>query len=255
MKFVVALTLLAVVPPSGSQAQKRSDSSQLSRPVKLFQHHSTIAWSCSSSGVRAFVYRGGFAVDADGALRAYHPNNRLGLDSIEHAGRPGNWWALATDNGKVSGRPVVQGAKDPAPGYYVSMTSLFDPAIANERNPRRFVDAVSIPYVVLPPEGFKHAKLGDFASVTNLRNGKVAGAIIADESAPDLKMGEGSIALAKVLGIESNPRNGGIEEGVAYVIFPGSGNGKPRTADEIRSISKRYFHQWGELQKLRSCLQ
>ena len=28
------------------------------------------------------------AVDADGAFRAYHPNNRLGLDTIDHAGRP-----------------------------------------------------------------------------------------------------------------------------------------------------------------------
>jgi hypothetical protein len=97
------------------------------------------------------------AVDADGAYRAYHPNNRMGLDAIEHAGHPGNWWALATDTGTPEGRPVLQRENDPAPGYYVSMTSLFDASITNERNPRRFVDAVSIPYVVLPPEGFKHA--------------------------------------------------------------------------------------------------
>lgn len=229
-------------------------SSHHSRRVKLFRHHSTIAWSCSSSGVQAFVYRGGLAVDADGAYRAYHPNDPLGLDSIEHAGRPGNWWALATDTGNPSGHPVVQGDNDPAPGYYVSMTSLYDASIANERDPHRFVDAVSVPYVVLPPKGFKRAKLGDFATVVNLRNGKIAAGIVADESAPDLPMGEGSIALAVALGIESNPRTGGIEEGVRYVIYSGSGNGKPRTLDEIVSTSQAYFRRWGGLRKLRGCL-
>ena len=100
------------------------------------------------------------------------------------------------------------------------MTSLFDASIADEHNPRRFVDAVSIPYVVLPPEGFKHAKLGDFATVVNLRNGKVAAAIVADESAPELPMGEGSIALAGALGIGSNPRSGGIEKVLATSSIP-----------------------------------
>jgi hypothetical protein len=194
------------------------------------------------------------AVDADGAYRAYHSDNRIGLDSIEHAGRPGNWWALATDTGSPNGRPVVQGKNDPAPGYYVSMTSLFDASIADERNPRRFVDAASIPYVVLPPEGFKHAKLGDFATVVNLRNGRVAAAIVADESAPELPMGEGSIALASALGIDSNPRNGGIEKDVGYVIYPRSGNSKPRAVDEIVSASQAYFQSWGGLLMLRSCL-
>jgi hypothetical protein len=204
--------------------------------------------------MQALVFQAGLAVDADGAYRAYHPNNRLGLDSIEHAGHLGNWWALATDTGKPSGRPVVQGKNDPAPGYYVSMTSLYDTSIANEHDPRRFVDAGTVPYVVLPPEGFKHAKLGDFATVVNLQNGKVTGGIVADESAPELPMGEGSIALAVALGIDSNPRTGGIEEGVGYVIYPKSGNGKPRDSDEIVSTSQAYFQRWGGLQVLRGCL-
>jgi hypothetical protein len=204
--------------------------------------------------LQAFVYQAGMAVDADGAYRAYHPNNRMGLDSIEHAGHPGNWWALATETGTPKGKPVLQGKHDPAPGYYVSMTALFDARITNERNPRRFVDAVTIPYVVLPPEGFKHARLGDFATVVNLRNDKIAAAIVADESAPELSMGEGSIALAKALGIDSNPRSGGGEKGIGYIIYPGSGNAKPRSLDEIVSVSQANFHRWGGVQKLRGCL-
>jgi outer membrane protein assembly factor BamB len=143
------------------------------RRTQLFRHHGTVVWSCGSGDVKAFIYESGLAVDADGAFRAYHPNNRLGLDSIDHAGRPGNWWALETDTGKPSGQPVLQGKDDPAPGYYVSMTSLFDSNIPNEHNPRRFIDAASIPYVVLSPKGFKHAQLGDFATIINLRRRQV----------------------------------------------------------------------------------
>ena len=194
------------------------------------------------------------AIDADGAYRAYHPNNRLGLDSIEHAGHPGNWWALATDTGDPNGRPVIQGKNDPAPGYYVSMTSLYDASIEDEHNPRRFVDAASIPYVVLPPEGFKHARLGDFAMVVNFENGKRAGAIVADASARSLPMGEGSITLAKLLDINPDARSGGTDRGVVYVIFPASGNGKPRSRDEIARIAEAYFAKWGGSQTLLSCL-
>lgn len=229
-------------------------SSQNSQRTRIFKHHSTIAWKCNSSGVQAFVYQSGMAIDADGSYRAYHPNNRLGLDSIEHAGHPGDWWALATDTGNPNGRPVIQGKNDPAPGYYVSMTSLYDSRIVNERDPRRFVDAASVPYVVLPPEGFRHATLGDFAIVVNLKNGRVAGAIVADESAPELPMGEGSIAMAKMLGVDPNPRTGGINRGIGYVIFSGSGNGEPRPNDEIAKITQAYFTRWGGLPTLHNCL-
>jgi hypothetical protein len=254
MRFSHSLTVLALVLSIARPDSQHAAPSQNSQRARLFTHHSTIAWSCDSSEVQAFVYRSGLAVDADGAYRAYHPNNRLGLDTIEDAGHPGNWWALATDTGNRNGRPVIQGKDDPAPGYYVSMTSLYDSRITDEHNPRRFVDAASVPYVVLPPEGFKHAKLGDFATVLNLQNGKLASAIVADESAPGLPMGEGSMALAKMLGIDSDPRTGGIGGGVAWVIFPASGNGEPRSIDEIAKVSQAYFDRWGGLLRLHSCL-
>ena len=256
MRFVLAFLMLALALSATSENAKRPTKSShpLPKRIKLFRHHSTTAWSCSTSDVEAFIYKAGMAIDADGAYRAYHSDNRLGLDSIEHAGHPGNWWALATDTGEPSGHPVVQGKNDPAPGYYVSMTSLYDANIASEHDPHRFVDAASIPYVVLPPKGFKHAQLGDFATVVNLQNGKVAGAIVADQSAPELPMGEGSIALADALGISSDPRSGGIEKDVVYVIYPNSGNGKPRTLDQIVSMSREHFQNWGGLRRLNRCV-
>lgn len=55
---------------------------------------------------------------------------------------------------------------------FVSMTSLYAATNLNERDSHRSVDAAKIPYVVLPPARLKHAKLGDFATVVNLNNGK-----------------------------------------------------------------------------------
>jgi Fungal chitosanase of glycosyl hydrolase group 75 len=254
MKCAVAIVLFAVVLPSNSQTSKNPGSHAACERFKLFRQHGIVAWSCASSGRSPFSYVAGLAVDADGAFRAYHPTNRLGLDAIAHAGHPGNWWALATDTGETNGHPILQGERDPAPGYYVSMTSLYDATNLNERDPHRYVDAVKIPYVVLPPVGLKHAKLGDFATVVNLKNGKVAAAIVADESAPQLKLGEGSIALAVALGIDSDPRYGGSDGGVAYVIYPDSGNGKPRALEDIIANSQRQFQMWGGLEKLHACL-
>lgn len=254
MKFAIAIVLLAVAMPGQSQTSKNVGSRVVCEKFKLFRQHGIVAWSCASSSRSAFFYVAGLAVDADGAFRAYHPTNRLGLDAIVHAGHPGDWWALATDTGKTDGRPVVQGKDDPAPRYYVSMTSLYDATILNERDPRRYVDAAKIPYVVLPPVGLKHVKMGDFATVVNLKNGTVAAAIVADESAPHLKLGEGSIALADGLGIDSNPRYGGSDGGVAYVIYPDSGNGKPRALEDIIANSQRQFQMWGGLEKLHACV-
>jgi hypothetical protein len=254
IKFAVAIVLIGIVGPSSSQTPEHPGSHVVSEKFKLFRQHGIVAWSCASSRLNAFFYVAGLAVDADGAFRAYHPTDRLGLDTLAHAGHTGDWWALATDTGETTGRPVLQQKGDPAPGYYVSMTSLYDATKLNERDPHRFVDAAKIPYVVLPPVGLKHAKLGDFATVVNLKNGKIAAAIVADESAPELKLGEGSIALADALGIDSNPRYGGADGGVAYVIYPNSGNGKPRALEDIAANSQRQFQMWGGLDKLHACL-
>ena len=72
----------------------------------------------------AFFYESGMMIDADGGYHAYHPDNKSGLDYLGNAGKPGNWWALVTDDGKPSGNPVVQSSSDPAPGFYISTTSL-----------------------------------------------------------------------------------------------------------------------------------
>lgn len=200
-----------------------------------------------------FFFKSKLSVDADGAPRAYHPNGHSGLDALGNAGKPGNWWALVTDNGKRSGNPIIQGAQDPAPGFYISTTSLEDET-KDRTDPHRYVDAEQIPFIVLPPEVMEktRAKLGDFAVVVNTKNAQLAFAIFADQG-PAHEVGEGSIALADTLGIPSSPRSGGASGGVIYLVFPGSGNRKPRTLAEIASEGRRLFENWGGRAQLREC--
>ncbi len=42
------------------------------------------------------------------------------------------------------------------------------------------------------------------------------------------------MALADSLGIRSDARNGGARRGILYLVFPGSGNGRPRSIEEIK---------------------
>ena len=221
--------------------------------IKLFKAHGVVVWSTPNRSLGIF-YKSSLAIDADGAFRAYHPVDRLGLDSLAHAGHRGNWWALVTDNEEKSGRPILQGDSDPAPGYYVSTTALYNADNSNVRDPRRYVDAAAIPYIVLHPKVLNYARLGDFATVVNLQNGKTSAAIAADESAPNLPVGEASIALAEALGVDSSPRTGGKNGDIAYLVYPGSGNGKPRRVQEIVANSRDLFETWGGVSKLNSCL-
>jgi hypothetical protein len=115
MKFGFVILLLAIFLPNVSEPSMHGSHTTYKKN-ELFKAQNTIAWS-TPSGVRGFFYKSGLAVDADGAFRAYHLTDRLGLDSLCHAGHTGSWWALVTDNGKASGRPVVQRKSDPASGY------------------------------------------------------------------------------------------------------------------------------------------
>src|SRR5215471_3180578 len=252
MKLALGILSVAVLL-SGVEVASSDRPTATCPKVRLFRSHGVNVWSASGHH-HAIFYKSGLAIDADGAFRAYHPDDRHGLDSLAHAGHPGDWWALVTDNGKSSGRPVVQGKSDPAPGYYVSTTALYDIGKLNPRDPHKYVDALNIPYVVLHPKALKYARLGDFATVVNLQNGRTSAALVADVSAPDLPVGEGSIALAKALGMKSNARNGGKRGGVVYLIYSGSGNGRPRPLQEIATKSKELLEEWGGLNKLNACL-
>ena len=189
-----------------------------------------------SSG--AIFYRAKFAIDADGSPNAYGPND-TGLDINENAKNNGKWVGVVTDN---NGNPVLQKQGDPRPGWYVSQTSLYSDLYA-DTDPRKYVDAEKIPYIVLPTELFKlsKAEIGDMAYAFYPNTNKGSYAILADEGPTGL-LGEGSIFLAKTLGIaDVNPRDGGLTgEAIQYIVFPksGIGNGTHRTIAEIDKVGK-----------------
>jgi hypothetical protein len=87
MKYGLAILLLWIFLP-GVPHVSRLLSHETSQRSKLFTARNVDARS-SPSGSRAFFHKSGLAVDAYGAFRTYHPNDRLGLDSLSHAGRKG----------------------------------------------------------------------------------------------------------------------------------------------------------------------
>jgi hypothetical protein len=198
----------------------------------------------------AFFYEAGLEIDADGAPYAYHPDGRSGLDYLGNAGRPGDWWALVTDNGKPNGNPVIQTPSDPAPGFYVSTTSLENTTVVR-RDPLRYVNAETINFIVLPGGLNLGEKLGDLAVVIHPGTESVSYAVYADVG-PAHKIGEGSIALANALGLPSSPKTGGVGHGIVYIVFPGSAQTFPLSQPDIDKTSAALFAKWGGLDKARN---
>jgi hypothetical protein len=197
-------------------------------------------------GGPVFLFSSGLAIDADGAPNAYNADD-TGLDYLFNAGQPGQWDGIVQDE---DGNPFVQGPDDPFPGYYISCTALFD-RTKRHNDPARFVDATQIPYVALPGDLAERtgSRLGDVVLVFSERTGKYSYAIFADIGA----LGEGSIALAENLGIWSDARRGGSRAGVSYVVFPGSGNGRPESVDEINRRGAELTAQWSGAEGIVSC--
>jgi Fungal chitosanase of glycosyl hydrolase group 75 len=113
------------------------------------------------------------------------------------------------------------------------------------------VDSTQIPYVALPGDLAEQAgaRLGDFVVVFSERTGKYSYAIFADIGA----FGEGSIALANNLGIWSDAREGGSRGGIEYLVFPGSGDGQPKSVDEINQRTAALVEPFGGAEQVWSC--
>ena len=92
-----------------------------------------------------------------------------------------------------------QGPKDPFPGYYISQTAFADAANHNERDPRSYVDARNINYVVRGDEARRRGvKVGDFVAVYSKRSQRAVFAIVGDTGNPTGD--EGSLHLLQELG-------------------------------------------------------
>ena len=139
-------------------------------------------------------------VDVDGAPNAYGPTDKPTLDVVLDA-----HYLNRADEPIVGyltdehGQPILQGPNDPFPGYYISQTAFSDIQNQNERDPRRYVDARTINYVVRGNKARRlGARVGDFVAVYSKRTHKSVFAIVGDTGNPTGD--EGSLHLLQDLG-------------------------------------------------------
>lgn len=139
---------------------------------------------------------------------------------------------------KIEGREVLRRAD---PGFYLTFTAKMavdcdgmprntyhDPFWQKEtsyRNKGRFLNADSIPYIVVPPQIIRAVRpivLGCMAVAINLCNGLSSTAIVGDVG-PVGKLGEGSCELAARVGLRRDPNHGGTQEAIImYMLWPGA---------------------------------
>lgn len=170
-------------------------------------------------------------IDADGA------NGQFGARPAYKADNSGSE-ALANGGMKIdaAGKVVFAAAwgKDIVPsvnGAPLVLPSGIIPSRTSYRfkgfgdgDPRAYVDAETVPYMVISPlirNGAAGVVLGCRARLTNLTNGRQTAAVVADIG-PRSKIGELSIAAARALGVPSDPRTGGASQKIIrYELWPG----------------------------------
>ena len=200
--------------------------------------------------VFALQERGFPACDTGECLRIFGffaPPRSCGAGGSNECGVP----PLATD---ANGAPT---------GFFVSTTSLFDPAFA-ATDPRRYLDARTVPHFVLPggesgPFGTAHGiKLGDIALIARGNRGVFA--VFADAGPRD-KLGEASPAVITRLAGAPDVTNrlpSAITAGVTTLVFAGSRNGlaemPPHSARVIAEAGQRALEAAGGLRAFNGCL-
>lgn len=168
----------------------------------------------------AWVFRGGMEIDADGSPRAYKSDNK-GLDYLANGGPESAPYGYLLN--PATGKPFIQGEDAPAfndttRGFYVSSTTYQRRDYA-PNDPMRYLNSETESFGVVPG-GFRlHVQGVVIGCLMKIRyNGKEIVAVAGDVGG---RFGEASIMAAKLLGIPSSPRDGGVDSGVEYRTYPG----------------------------------
>jgi hypothetical protein len=196
---------------------------KLSLAAKPAPKETLAAWPCSGLKEPLIVHTDGrnalevqvkMDVDVDGAPNAYGPPGFKTLDVPRHAlapkdsKYPGEIVGYMTEY--TGGPPTLQVKGDPFPGYYVSQTDFADIHNARMEDPRRYVDARFINYVVQGKAAREGGvQLGDFAVVYSCRTHRATYAIVADSG--NESGAEGSLALVRALGYD-------IKDGIDHSV-------------------------------------
>lgn len=103
-----------------------------------------------------------------------------------------------------------------------------------------YLDAAELPYVVVPGVStrwsYKSSGVAMGSVVAVIYDDKVEFGIVGDIG-PTGAIGEASYAMAKRLGIDPNPKTGGIGSGVTYLVFTGTSGIVTKNEDHAEAVS------------------
>jgi Fungal chitosanase of glycosyl hydrolase group 75 len=207
------------------------------------------------------LYKAGMTIDGDGGPHCYNPDD-TGLDFLANGGYPDDGcYGMVTDpdDSESPEDCILQQMYHPAPGYFVSATSLTNPVFPTT-SPDRYINSEEIPFIAVPGghddpsvpgwDSFK-VKLGDVAFVWNMADDNNCFAVVADVG-PSSHAGEGSIKLATALGLNGSPKYGGTEKtSIVYLLFPGS-VGKWTAPDYWFPLTNTLLKEWGGWSRLKA---
>ena len=121
---------------------------------------------------------------------------------------------------------------DPA---YQAQTSCTDQVT------QAYLDASLVPYIVIPLPSTTRwdyttagIQLGQVVLV--MYQGKYAFGVFGDQG-PNNLIGEASVAMAKLFGIDPDPATGGADTGVTYVVFTGPTAVDPNCGDHAQAVA------------------
>ena len=159
--------------------------------------------------------------------------------------------------------PFATDASGAPTQFFISTTSLFDPTF-EPTDPRRYLDARSVPHFVLPggeggPFGTRHGiRLGDLALIAQGNRGVFA--VFGDAGPPD-GLGEASPAVITRLAGAPDATNrlpGAIDSGVTTLVLAGSRSEltemPPHSARVIAEAGQRALAAAGGLAAFAGCL-
>ena len=162
-------------------------------------------------------------IDVDGAPNAYGPPGKPTLDFELNAHEGATSSGTIVGYIVIRGRPAIQQDGDPFPGYFISTTAFQDLKNPNSLDPRKYVDASKINYVVRAHIAeVNGVHLGDIVAVHSLRHNSSVFGIVGDTG--HSSGAEGSLALLQALGFPfTSGKTGSVDEPDIIVrYFPGS---------------------------------
>jgi hypothetical protein len=118
---------------------------------------------------------------------------------------------------------------------------------AFEQSDGKALNAAKLPYIVLPESGsnwnWEDGGIDGGSVVAVIYQGKVTYAVVGDTDSPS-KVGEASYATAKSLGIDPDPKTGGVDSGVTYIVFTNAKANPIESHDSAVSVGQQAAQQF-----------